>query len=61
VLFANAGGCSMLPLGAVTEEQYDNTFDRNVKGVIFTVQKALLLLAKGASVIVTSSQERVCK
>jgi NAD(P)-dependent dehydrogenase (short-subunit alcohol dehydrogenase family) len=55
VLFANAGGGSMLPLGAITEEQFDDTFDRNVKGVVFTVQKALPLLAKGASVIVTSS------
>jgi NADP-dependent 3-hydroxy acid dehydrogenase YdfG len=55
VLFANAGGGSMLPLGAITEEQFDDTFDRNVKGIVFTVQKALPLLAKGASVIVTSS------
>lgn len=55
VLFANAGGGSMLPLGAITEEQYDDTFNRNVKGVLFTVQKALPLLAKGASVIVTGS------
>jgi hypothetical protein len=50
VLFANAGG-SMLPLGATTEEQYDAIFDRNVKEVIFTVEKALPLLADGASVI----------
>ena len=55
VLFANAGGGSMLPLGAITEEQYDDTFNRNVKGVLFTVQKALPLLAKGASVILTGS------
>lgn len=55
VLFANAGGGSMLPLGSITEEQYDDTFDRNVKGVLFTVQKALPLLAKGASVILTGS------
>ncbi|WP_163997482.1 SDR family oxidoreductase [Pyxidicoccus caerfyrddinensis] len=55
VLFANAGGGSMLPLGAITEEQFDDTFGRNVKGVLFTVQKALPLLAKGASVILTGS------
>lgn len=55
VLFSNAGGGSMLPLGAITEEQYEDTFGRNVKGLIFTVQKALPLLSKGASVIVTSS------
>ncbi len=55
VLFVNAGGGSMLPLGSITEEQYDDTFNRNVKGVLFTVQKALPLLVDGASVILTSS------
>lgn len=55
VLFANAGGGSMLPLGSITEEQYDDIFNRNVKGVLFTVQKALPLLAPRASVIVTGS------
>ena len=55
VLFANAGGGTMLPLGAITEGQYDDTFGSNVKGVLFTVQKALPLLSNGASVVVTSS------
>ncbi|MFK0164702.1 SDR family NAD(P)-dependent oxidoreductase [Rhizobium sp. NPDC090279] len=55
VLVANAGGGSMLPLGAITEEQYEDTFNRNVKGVLFTVQKALPLLSDGASIIVTGS------
>lgn len=55
VLFANAGGGSMLPLGEITEEHYEDTFGRNVKGVIFTVQKALPLMSKGASVILTGS------
>ncbi|SEI19535.1 SDR family NAD(P)-dependent oxidoreductase [Pseudomonas asplenii] len=55
VLFANAGGGSMLPLGQITEEHFDDTFDRNVKGVLFTVQKALPLLANNASVILTGS------
>ena len=55
VLFANAGGGSMLPLGEITEAHYDDTFDRNVKGVLFTVQKALPLLAKNASIILTGS------
>ena len=55
VLFANAGGGSMLQLGSITVEHYDDTFDRNVKGVLFTVQKALPLLAEGASVILTGS------
>jgi NAD(P)-dependent dehydrogenase (short-subunit alcohol dehydrogenase family) len=55
ILFANAGGGSNLPLGSITEEQYDDTFGRNVKGVLFTVQKALPLLVDGASVILTRS------
>jgi NAD(P)-dependent dehydrogenase (short-subunit alcohol dehydrogenase family) len=54
VLFVNAGG-SMLPLGSITEEQYDDTFGRSVKGLPFTVQKALPLLVDGASVILTAS------
>jgi NAD(P)-dependent dehydrogenase (short-subunit alcohol dehydrogenase family) len=55
ILFANAGGGSNLPLGSITEEQYDDTFGRNVKGVLFTVQMALPLLVDGASVILTGS------
>ncbi|HTH62876.1 MAG TPA: SDR family oxidoreductase [Paraburkholderia sp.] len=55
VLFANAGGGSLLSFGSITEEHFDDTFNRNVKGVLFTVQKALPLLAKGASVILTGS------
>ena len=39
VLFVNAGGGSFAPIGQITEEQYDQTFDTNVKGVLFTVQK----------------------
>lgn len=54
-LFANAGGGEMLPLGAITEEHYEDIFGRNVKGVIFTVQKALPLLRDGASIILTGS------
>lgn len=45
----------MLPLGDISEEHYYDTFDRNVKGTLFTVQKALPLLAQGASVILTGS------
>src|SRR6202007_972121 len=51
----NAGGGSMLPLGSITEEQYDDTFGRNVKGVLFTVQKALPLPVNGSSIIPTPS------
>jgi NAD(P)-dependent dehydrogenase (short-subunit alcohol dehydrogenase family) len=55
VVFTNAGGGSLAPLGEITEEQYDTTFDTNVKGTLFTVQKALPLLREGASVILNSS------
>jgi len=55
VLYANAGGGSMLPIGEITEAQFDDTFGRNVKGTLFTVQKALPLLSHGASVIMTGS------
>ena len=55
VVFANAGGGSMTPIGSISEEHYDETFNRNVKGVVFTVQKALPLLKQGASIILTGS------
>jgi NAD(P)-dependent dehydrogenase (short-subunit alcohol dehydrogenase family) len=55
VLFANAGGGDMLPLGSITEEHFDRIFATNVKGVLFTVQKALPLLNDGASVILAGS------
>ncbi|MDE2442711.1 MAG: SDR family oxidoreductase [Betaproteobacteria bacterium] len=55
ILFANAGGGDMLPLGAITEEQFDRIFGTNVRGVLFTVQKALPLLANGSSIILTGS------
>lgn len=55
VVFANAGGGELAPLGAITEEHYAQTFDSNVKGVLFTVQKALPLLRDGGAVILTSS------
>ncbi len=55
VLFANAGGGEFVPLPEITEQHYDRTFDTNVKGTLFTVQKALPLLRDGASVILTGS------
>jgi NAD(P)-dependent dehydrogenase (short-subunit alcohol dehydrogenase family) len=55
VLFANAGGGSFAPLGAITEEVYNQTFDTNVKGVLFTVQKALPLIPDGGSIILNAS------
>lgn len=55
VVFANAGGGEFAPLGAISEAHYQDTFDTNVKGVLFTVQKALPLLRDGASIVLTSS------
>ncbi|WP_437626815.1 glucose 1-dehydrogenase [Sorangium sp. So ce1151] len=55
VLFANAGGGELAPLGAITEEHFDKTFAINVKGTLFTVQKALPLLRDGASIILNGS------
>ena len=55
ILFANAGGGDMMALGDITEEHFDRIFGTNVRGLLFTVQKALPLLTQGASVILTSS------
>lgn len=55
ILFANAGVAENTPLGTITEEQFDRMFDINVKGTLFTIQKALPLLADGASIILCSS------
>jgi NAD(P)-dependent dehydrogenase (short-subunit alcohol dehydrogenase family) len=55
VLVANAGGGSFAPLGGITEEQYHDTFDSNVKGTLLTVQGSLPLLVDGASVVLMSS------
>ncbi|MCB4804691.1 SDR family NAD(P)-dependent oxidoreductase [Methylobacterium brachiatum] len=55
VVFANAGGGGFAPLGAITEEQFDQTFDTNVKGTLFTVQKALPLLKDGGAIVLTGS------
>ncbi|KAB8307202.1 MULTISPECIES: glucose 1-dehydrogenase [Rahnella] len=59
ILFANAGGGDMQPLGGITEEHFDRIFGTNVRGVLFTVQKALPLLTDGASVILTGSTTSV--
>lgn len=55
ILFANAGGGSFAMLADVTEAHFDGIFDTNVRGTLFTVQKALPLLRDGASVILTGS------
>jgi len=55
ILFANAGIGELAPLGAITEEHFDKTFNTNVKGLLFTVQKALPLLPDAASIILNAS------
>jgi NAD(P)-dependent dehydrogenase (short-subunit alcohol dehydrogenase family) len=55
IIFANAGAGSQLALGKITAEHIDETFDTNVKGTIFTVQKALPLMGQGGSIILTGS------
>ena len=59
VLFANAGAGTIAPLEAATEVHFDQTFDVNVKGLFFTVQKALPLFKDGGSIILTSSVTNV--
>lgn len=59
VVFANAGGGEFAPLGSITEEHYERTFDTNVKGVVFTVQKALPLIKDGGSIVLTASTTSV--
>jgi len=55
IVFANAGVAAYAPFGKITEEHYDSIFDINVKGLLFTVQKALPLMPDGASIILNAS------
>ncbi|WP_076997668.1 glucose 1-dehydrogenase [Variovorax sp. KK3] len=55
VLFANAGGGSVAPLGDISEEHFDKIFDTNVRGLLFTVQKALPLMGKGSTIVLNAS------
>jgi NAD(P)-dependent dehydrogenase (short-subunit alcohol dehydrogenase family) len=55
IVFANAGAAKLVPFGELTEEHYNSIFDINVKGLLFTVQKALPLLPEGASIILNAS------
>ena len=55
VLFANAGLGEFVPLGQITEAHFDKTFGVNVKGTLFTVQKALPLMPDGASIVMNGS------
>src|SRR6266480_2679382 len=55
IVFANAGVARYAPFGTITDELYDSIFDINVKGLLFTVQKALPLMPDGASIILNAS------
>jgi NAD(P)-dependent dehydrogenase (short-subunit alcohol dehydrogenase family) len=55
ILFANTGGSTLVPLGAITEEHFDTVFNLNVKSLVFTAQKALPLLRDGGTIILTGS------
>ncbi len=55
IVFANAGVAKYAPFGTITEEHYDSIFGINVKGLLFTVQKALPLMPDGASIILNAS------
>jgi NAD(P)-dependent dehydrogenase (short-subunit alcohol dehydrogenase family) len=55
IVFANAGFAKLASLGQITEEHYDSLFNGNVKGLLFTVQKALPLMPDGASIILNAS------
>ena len=55
VLFANAGGGGIAPLGEISEEHFDTTFNTNVRGLLFTVQKALPLMPNGSSIVLNAS------
>ncbi len=55
IVFANAGVAELAPLGEIKEEEFDRIFDINVKGLLFTVQKALPLIPDGGSIILNAS------
>jgi NAD(P)-dependent dehydrogenase (short-subunit alcohol dehydrogenase family) len=55
VLFVNAGGGSLAPIGQITEEHFDQTFNTNVRGLLFTVQKALPLIPDGGAIVLNAS------
>jgi NAD(P)-dependent dehydrogenase (short-subunit alcohol dehydrogenase family) len=55
IVFANAGVAELAPVGEITEEQFNRIFDINVKGLLFTVQKALPLIPDGGSIILNAS------
>lgn len=59
ILFANAGGGEFSPLGAITEAQFDKYFNINVKGTLFTVQKAIDLMPPGSAIVINGSMASI--
>ncbi|WP_121120090.1 SDR family NAD(P)-dependent oxidoreductase [Croceibacterium ferulae] len=59
LLVANAGAGEVVPLQAITEEHFDRAFDANVKGVTFSVQKALPLMGQGSAIVIIGSTSSV--
>lgn len=59
ILFANAGLGEFVPLGQITEAHFDKTFGGNVKGTLFTVQKALRLMPDGAAIVINGSMTSI--
>jgi NAD(P)-dependent dehydrogenase (short-subunit alcohol dehydrogenase family) len=59
ILFANAGGGGFARIGEITEQQFDSEFGTNVKGTLFTVQKALPLIKDGGSIVLTASSSSI--
>lgn len=55
MVFVNAGTAQIAPLGSISEEHYDQIFNTNVKGVVFTVQKALPLMGPGSTIVLNAS------
>jgi NAD(P)-dependent dehydrogenase (short-subunit alcohol dehydrogenase family) len=59
IVFANAGVADLAPIGSITEEHFDKIFDINVKGAMFTAQKALPLMPDGGTIILTGSEASI--
>ncbi|UJR34642.1 hypothetical protein I4U23_027419 [Adineta vaga] len=59
IIFANAGGGTIVPLESITEDHYNHVFDLNVKGILFIVQKALKILENGSSIIINGSTHSI--
>src|SRR5215813_2454237 len=59
IVFANAGIGELVPFGSITEDHFDRVFGTNVKGLVFTAQKALPLMSDGGTIIMTGSETSI--